>query len=397
MTANAQYAMSGGGTVVFTGSYIKWGTRVILLPVEKTEFGSDGYIDITCPTSGTITYYASGTGFQSVTCNSNGIPISDWQGLWYRVTSGQSHTSVQGRFALVHYGNSTWVPDEGWVCICVRNGDTDGHLKWNPGQVNFPDAGGTYYSGTGLTSWAIGPAGSAGATGPQGPTGPTDISFASNNRIITSTGTSTGLNSEINLTFNGTTLDVNGSVTSWSSTISPLSGVGLNLGRTSGSPNIKATSSNSGYLIMDSYGTGTGKCALNWYSSDDIIIGNGGGDTGIKTTSPSYDLDVTGTIRATSDIIAFSDERIKENIQTIDSALDKVNQLRGVEFNKIGDDKKSIGVIAQEIEKIIPEVVFDDKKGMKSVAYGNITGLLIEAIKEQQIQIDELKVKIGKL
>jgi hypothetical protein len=112
--------------------------------------------------------------------------------------------------------------------------------------------------------------------------------------------------------------------------------------------------------------------------------------------APSYQLDVKGTIRATGDVIAYSDQRVKENIHTIDNALDKVSQMRGVSFNKIGDDNKSVGVIAQEIEKILPEVVHEDDKGMKSVAYGNIVGVLIEAIKEQQKQIDELKDIINK-
>ena len=112
---------------------------------------------------------------------------------------------------------------------------------------------------------------------------------------------------------------------------------------------------------------------------------------GVGKTNPDYALDVNGTIRATGDVIAYSDERVKENIKTIDNSLEKVNQLRGVEFNKIGEDKKSIGVIAQEIEKVIPEVVYEDKDGMKSVAYGNITGVLIEAIKELKQEIEELK------
>jgi hypothetical protein len=114
-----------------------------------------------------------------------------------------------------------------------------------------------------------------------------------------------------------------------------------------------------------------------------------------KSTSPSFALDVGGTIRAQGDVIAFSDVRVKENIVTIDNALGKVLSLRGVEYNKIGETEKSIGVIAQEVEKIIPQVVRDDEEGMKSVAYGNIVGLLIEAIKEQQKQIDKLKAIIN--
>ena len=118
------------------------------------------------------------------------------------------------------------------------------------------------------------------------------------------------------------------------------------------------------------------------------------GYVGILNTSPSYALDVTGTIRATGNVIAFSDARAKENIKTIDSALEKVNKLRGVEFNKIGEEKTCIGVIAQEVEEVLPEVVETDDNGMKAVAYGNMVGLLIEAMKEQQKQIDELKAKL---
>ena len=117
-----------------------------------------------------------------------------------------------------------------------------------------------------------------------------------------------------------------------------------------------------------------------------------GGNVGINDVTPSYKLDVDGTIRATGDVIAYSDVRVKENIKTIDNSLEKVSKLRGVEFNKIGDDVKSIGVVAQEIEKVIPEVVKEDDKGMKSVAYGNISGLLIEAIKELKAEIEELKL-----
>jgi hypothetical protein len=123
---------------------------------------------------------------------------------------------------------------------------------------------------------------------------------------------------------------------------------------------------------------------------------NSSGNVGIGTTNPTaYKLDVSGTIRATGDVIAYSDIRVKENIKTIDNALNKVKALRGVEYNKIDNTEKSIGVIAQEIEEVIPQVVKEDDQGMKSVAYGNITAVLIEAIKEQQKQIDELKNQLN--
>ena len=106
--------------------------------------------------------------------------------------------------------------------------------------------------------------------------------------------------------------------------------------------------------------------------------------TGISITG---NLSVSGAIVANGDVTAFSDERLKSDVKTIDNALDKVMNMRGVSYTKQAE--KGIGVIAQEVEKIIPEVVTDGE--YKSVAYGNIVGVLIEAIKEQQKQIDELK------
>lgn len=98
-------------------------------------------------------------------------------------------------------------------------------------------------------------------------------------------------------------------------------------------------------------------------------------------------FDSTGNIVADGDVTAFSDERLKTNIKTIENSLDKVLSLRGVSYEK--DGKSSIGVIAQEVEKILPEVVYDGE--FKSVAYGNIVGLLIEAIKELKTELDEVK------
>jgi hypothetical protein len=104
-----------------------------------------------------------------------------------------------------------------------------------------------------------------------------------------------------------------------------------------------------------------------------------------------------GNITAIYDVTAYSDARVKKNITTIEKALDKVLQLRGVSYQRtdMDSDKTHIGVIAQEIQQILPEVVSEDDKGHLSVAYGNIIGVLIEAIKEQHTQIETLKAKIG--
>ena len=97
-----------------------------------------------------------------------------------------------------------------------------------------------------------------------------------------------------------------------------------------------------------------------------------------------------GNLTATGNVTAYSDARLKTDVDTIENALDKVTKLRGVSFTKVDTDERGIGVIAQEIEEILPEVV--QEGAYKSVAYGNIVGLLIEAIKELKAQVDEHKV-----
>ena len=93
-----------------------------------------------------------------------------------------------------------------------------------------------------------------------------------------------------------------------------------------------------------------------------------------------------------------SDEKLKDNIEVIPNALDKVKQIRGVTFNWKRDGVKSTGVIAQDVEKAFPVLVSErEKSGDKSVAYQNMVGLLVEAIKEQQIQIEDLKAKVEDL
>jgi hypothetical protein len=129
------------------------------------------------------------------------------------------------------------------------------------------------------------------------------------------------------------------------------------------------------------------------------LVVSGAGNVGVGKYQPGYKLDVTGTIRATSDVIAFSDKRVKENIITIDNALNKVSKLRGVTYTRkdIDDKTTKVGVIAQEVLEVLPEVVEKDDKGLYSVAYGNMAGVFIEAIKELKAEVDSLKQEIKEL
>lgn len=99
---------------------------------------------------------------------------------------------------------------------------------------------------------------------------------------------------------------------------------------------------------------------------------------------------VVGNITATGDITAFSDERLKEHVETIPNALDKVKHLRGVTYRRKDTEQWSTGVIAQEVLPVLPEVVHTDGDHM-SVAYGNMVGVLIEAIKELSAEVEDLK------
>ena len=115
--------------------------------------------------------------------------------------------------------------------------------------------------------------------------------------------------------------------------------------------------------------------------------------TNINNDTPNitgYQLNVNGNIGLTGNIFTNSDLRLKNNISTIDNALEKIINCRGVNFNYLNDSNINIGVIAQEIEKIIPEVVETKNNGYKTVNYLSIIGILIEAIKELNNKINKI-------
>jgi len=138
---------------------------------------------------------------------------------------------------------------------------------------------------------------------------------------------------------------------------------------------------------IDIYDSGTG-AYIDCVATHDLFIREG------TSTRFTFDTGV-GDFTASGSINSLSDRRVKENIETITGALDKVLAIRGVSYNKIGSERHEVGVIAQEVEQILPEVVTtsEDETGTKSVSYGNIVGVLVEAIKELKAEIEELKKK----
>ncbi len=128
-------------------------------------------------------------------------------------------------------------------------------------------------------------------------------------------------------------------------------------------------------------------------TGNSLILNPDGGNVGIANTAPTaYKLSVTGDIYASNNIIAFSDARNKTNISNIVNALTKVEAIRGVTYNKIDNpEARYTGVIAQEVLEVLPEAVMGSDETGYAVAYGNMVGLLIEAIKELKKEIDLLK------
>ena len=157
-----------------------------------------------------------------------------------------------------------------------------------------------------------------------------------------------------------------------------------------GGPNIAFGNTNNGLTAKITTGGANGTISIsadprNVLDSSEITFLIDGTEIGVMNASGDLTMD--------GDITASSDARLKENIETINSALDMVVRMRGVYYNKIGSTDRSVGVIAQEMEEVLPEVVLTSSRedGMKSVAYANIVGVLIEAIKELKADIEELK------
>ena len=151
------------------------------------------------------------------------------------------------------------------------------------------------------------------------------------------------------------------------------------------------TLTNCTFPILNQNTTGTASNITAYTINQSVGIGNDvqHNSLGLGTSAPG-----SGALYATGNITAFSDQRLKENIKLIPNSLEKVKSLRGVTFTR--NDKKDktksyAGVIAQEVIAVLPEVVFENSEGIYSVDYGNMVGLLIEAIKDLSKEIDILK------
>jgi hypothetical protein len=139
-----------------------------------------------------------------------------------------------------------------------------------------------------------------------------------------------------------------------------------------------------------------------WATTNERMRITSAGNVGIGTTSPANLLTIQQT--SATDPIAdawtvYSSRRWKTNIQTLKNPLGKVQRLRGVSYQWKADGKQDMGLIAEEVGQVIPEVVAYEENGKdaKSVDYARLVAVLIEAMKEQQREIEVLKARVERV
>lgn len=135
-----------------------------------------------------------------------------------------------------------------------------------------------------------------------------------------------------------------------------------------------------------------GSTAANiWLTDNTYVYYNNGLNVGIGIATPSYTLHVVGNVYASVDFITPSDERLKSNITPITNGLNTVSSIQAYEFNKIGDTELHSGVLAQQIEPILPHLVRTTEDGVKHVVYDKIIPYLIASVQDLKREIEELK------
>ena len=146
-----------------------------------------------------------------------------------------------------------------------------------------------------------------------------------------------------------------------------------------------------GYSKVNTDGTHEIGKYIDFHSTSSTTADN----TYRMTNTASGQMSFSGSLTAAGNVTAYSDERLKKDIETIPNALDKVSQLKGVTFTDIATEEKRTGLIAQDVQKVLPEAVMQPEgQEHLAIAYGNTVGLLVEAIKELKAEVDELKSQL---
>lgn len=152
------------------------------------------------------------------------------------------------------------------------------------------------------------------------------------------------------------------------------------------------TGTNADRLALTSVATG-----MQFYETDTDKLYAYFGSNWYRVVAETYtgNVSITGNITATGDITSMSDAAMKENVRPIENALEIVNSLDGVHFNYKNNGEESLGLLAQNVQEHLPDAVLENEDGTLSLKYGNLVGLLVEAIKEQQKKINDLEDRLN--
>jgi hypothetical protein len=286
-----------------------------------------------------------------------------------------------------------------WYIVADSSSDRIVQFRRNGTDVSYIDNSGTFQGNAATSSSCSGNAATSSSCSGNAATATTASSCSGNAATATSAGSATYATYASHPAFSGDSVDKDDLTTRTESgfyqSSSGTNAEGWPRNDSTWQHMIACTHTNdSNYYSMQ---LGAGFFSQNLYYRSV----NGAGGTGWTSVLIANSGSYSGSLTMSDNITAYSDLKLKQNIFTIDSALEKVKNLRGVYYTRKDDEtnKRKVGVIAQEIELVLPEVVMknvkeETKEETLSVDYGNITALLIEAMKEQQATIESLKDRI---
>lgn len=148
---------------------------------------------------------------------------------------------------------------------------------------------------------------------------------------------------------------------------------------------------------LESNATGTGTLPPTWRTSPTSNVIYAMSNVGIFTSTPEFTFHVEGDIYASGDVVGLSDCNFKSNIRSITAPLDKLSKIQGYTFNMAGDTRQKIGLLAQEVQQVFPELVYSTSQGHLSLAYANMAGVFVSAINDLTSKVQELEAKLASI
>jgi len=406
-----------GSTVSFLGNIVVYGTQSIInstnLAINDNLIYLNEGSSITNPDLGIVGNYNDGVYAHSGIFRdaSDGGAWKVFEG-YTSEPSGTIDTSGNG-FALADFKADVITATSFNGTINSTNGVVSGSSQVNADTITNFDSNVLAYNNSlgvisGSSQVSLGSASGNIALSTQ-TTGDYVASLVAGTNITLSNNSGEGATPTIGLTNNAITIA--GQSTSLGGTVTADT-IRIAIGTVvTGSAQIQLGSA-SGNIALSTQTTGDYVASL--VAGTGVTLSNNSGEGATPTVAigqsvatnatPTFgNLTINGTITATGDITAYytSDKRHKNNIQTISNAVLKVKQLNGVtwewndDVNEVTKSTPKTGLIAQEVQQVLPQVVTERNDGFLALDYSKMVGLLVEAIKEQQIQLDQLKAQIG--